>query len=264
MNLKGTRSTYLFFVLSGVFLLHAVLAEVLGVKIFSLESSLGLAPAQIVFWGGFTLDFNLTVGVLLWPVVFLSTDIINEYFGKAGVRSISYLTAILIAYAFVIIYLATYLAPASFWQQLHSQGSSFDINYAFVLIFRQSLGIIIGSLVAFLLSQLLDVFVFQYLRRRLPSQGPWLRATGSTLVSQGVDSFVVLYLAFYILAPADKRWTHTQVLSVAALNYIYKFVVAICLTPLIYLLHYLIDKYLGKEDAQRLRENAAKSSTGFF
>ncbi len=88
----------------------------------------------------------------------------------------------------------------------------------------------------------------------------WLRATGSTLVSQLIDSFVVLAIAFYILAPAESRWDFSQVLSVGSLNYIYKFIVAIALTPLIYLGHYLIDKYLGPEDAEKIKEQASSST----
>lgn len=88
----------------------------------------------------------------------------------------------------------------------------------------------------------------------------WLRATGSTLISQLVDSFVVLALAFYFLAPEENRWAFSQVISVGTLNYIYKFVIAIALTPLIYLGHYLIDRYLGKEEADKMKEEAAVSS----
>jgi reverse gyrase len=82
-----------------------------------------------------------------------------------------------------------------------------------------------------------------------------LRATGSTLISQFVDSFVVLFVAFYFLAPADSRWSATQVVSVGIINYIYKFIVAILLTPLIYLAHGLIDRYLG-EQAEEVKKKA--------
>ena len=117
---------------------------------------------------------------------------------------------------------------------------------------------------AFLIGQLLDVFIFQKLRRMTGSKMIWLRATGSTLVSQLMDSYVVLFLAFYVLAPAETRWTIPQVLSVGVINYIYKFVVAILLTPLIYLAHYLIDKYLGKKEAHLMADEATDKSKGFF
>lgn len=266
--MSGSRKkTTLFVLLAGIFLSHALLAELIGVKIFSLEQTLGLSGAQIPLLGGTKLDFNLTAGVLIWPVVFLTTDLINEYFGKGGVRQISFLTAGLIAYTFLVIYVAIGLAPAAFWQDIHSEdslGRPFDINFAFGRLFGQGLGIIVGSVVAFLLGQLLDVFVFQRLRRLTAEKHLWLRATGSTLVSQLLDSFVVLFLAFYVLAPAGLRWTVPQLLSVATLNYIYKFVVAWLLTPLIYASHGLINKYLGKELSHNMRKEAAEGSRSFF
>ena len=257
------KKTNLFLILAGIFITNALLAEIVGVKIFSAESTIGVPPARIKLLENFILDFNLTAGVVLWPVVFLTTDIINEYFGKEGVKKISFLTAGLIAFAFLVIYIITILPPADFWLNINSQdnsGKPFDIDYAFKTIFRQGLGIIIGSLVAFLLGQLLDVFVFQKLRRITGSGKIWLRATGSTLVSQFVDSFVVLTIAFYFWG----NWSLTQVISVGIINYIYKFSIAILLTPFIYLGHMIIDRYLGKEAASALADEAAEKSRSFL
>ncbi len=254
------KKTRIFVVLSGIFLTNALLAEMIGVKIFSAEATLGLPPAQIPLLGDSVLDFNLTAGVVIWPVVFITTDIINEYFGKKGVRQISFLTAGLIAYAFVAIYLVTKLPPAQFWLEVNAEdsaGNPFNINYAFQTIFRQGLGIIIGSLTAFLIGQLLDVFVFQRLRRITGSRHIWLRATGSTLVSQLIDSFVVLFIAFYVFG----NWNMEQILSVGIVNYIYKFVIAILITPTLYLAHYLIDRYLGDELAQQMMHEASQDTS---
>ncbi len=263
MNSANTRKTNLFLVLSGIFITNALLAELVGVKIFSAESALGVPPAQIHLWGEFVLDFNLTAGVVLWPVVFITTDVINEYFGKSGVKKISFLTAGLISFAFVVIYIITILPPAAFWLDVNSHGpdgSAFNIDFAFKKIFRQGLGIIIGSLTAFLIGQLLDVFVFQKLRKYTGAKMIWLRATGSTLVSQFVDSFVVLGIAFYVFG----NWSLGQIVAVGIINYIYKFVVAILLTPAIYLAHHLIDRYLGKETAHQMTEEASHESQSFF
>ncbi|MGB3183309.1 MAG: queuosine precursor transporter [Cyclobacteriaceae bacterium] len=253
----------LFIVLSGIFLTNALLAEIIGTKIFSLEQSMGLPPAGLEIINGFTLNFDLTAGVVIWPVVFITTDIINEYFGKKGVRKISYLAVAFILYVFLIIYFVTGLSPAAFWLEVNSpdpSGNDFNINYAFGVIFRQGMGIIAGSLIAFLIGQLLDVFVFHKLRRLTGSRMIWLRATGSTLVSQLVDSFVVLYIAFYVFG----TWSMPQVVAVGLNNYIYKFAIAILLTPLLYLAHYLIDSYLGEKNAERLMEEASRESKGFF
>lgn len=253
----------LFLVLAGIFITNAVLAELIGVKIFSLEGTLGYKPAQIKLLGDFILDFNLTAGALIWPVVFITTDVINEYFGKAGVRKVTLLTVALISYSFLVIYLVSGLTPAQFWLDVNGvdqNGDPFDINYAFNTVYTQGLGIIIGSLTAFMIGQFLDVFVFQKLRKITGSKMIWLRATGSTLVSQLIDSFVVLTVAFYIFG----GWSFEQVIAVGIINYIYKFTIAIVLTPLLYVAHFLIDRYLGKEDADKLAEQAAASSTTLF
>jgi uncharacterized integral membrane protein (TIGR00697 family) len=207
------------------------------------------------------MSFNLTAGVVIWPVVFITTDLINEYFGKPGVKRISYLTAGLIAYAFVVIFLTMALAPADFWLDTNKtdpDGNSFNISYAFNKIFGQGQRIIIGSLTAFLLGQLVDVFVFQKLKRITGNKFLWLRATGSTLVSQFIDSFVVLFIAF------SGVFTNTQIVAIGITNYIYKFLIAIALTPLIYLGHYVIDRYLGKQHADKISSEAAEQSKGFF
>ncbi|AKD05189.1 queuosine precursor transporter [Pontibacter korlensis] len=256
--LQQQKRTTLFLVLSGIFISNALLAELIGVKIFSGEALLGLPGAQIPL-GGEKLDFNLTAGVIIWPIVFITTDIINEYFGKAGVKKISILTVVLILYAFLVITAVTGLPPAQFWLDVNStdaQGKPFDINYAYNSVYRQGLGIILGSVAAFLLSQFLDATVFHWLRRFTGSKKIWLRATGSTLVSQLIDSFVVLFIAFFVFG----NWSMTQVLSVAVINYIYKFCIAILLTPLLYVAHYLIDSYLGERQAERLIEEAATKS----
>lgn len=250
----------LFTILAGIFITNTLLAEVIGVKIFSAEAMLGWDPAHLNILG-FVMDFNLTAGVVIWPAVFITTDLINEYFGKPGVKRISYLTAILVAYAFVVLLLTIKLPPAAWWIEAHSkdpQGNTFNIDYAFGKIFGQGQRIIIGSLTAFLIGQLVDVFVFQKLRKITGSKWLWLRATGSTLVSQFVDSFVVLYIAFAGV------FSNQQIVAIGITNYIYKFIVAILLTPVIYFGHGLIDRYLGKEQAEKLSSEAASKSEGFF
>lgn len=256
--MKFSKKQLLFILLTAIFLTHALLAEIIGIKIFSGEATIGIAPAQISLFGDWVLDFNLTAGVMLWPAVFITTDIINEYFGKKGVKRISYLTVGCISFAFLAIYVVTLLPPAPFWLDVNStdaDGNPFNVDFAFNKIFRQGLGIIIGSLVAFLIGQLLDVHVFQKLKRLTGEKKVWLRATGSTLVSQLVDSFVVLFIAFYFLASESSRWSVAQVTSVGIINYIYKFAIALLLTPFIYLAHYFIDRYLGDE-AKKMKAEA--------
>lgn len=250
------KSNKLFYILGAFFVANALLAEFIGVKIFSLEKLLGIQPINLSFFGETNLSFNLTAGVLLWPVVFIMTDIINEYFGRKGVRFMSFAAAALIAYAFLMVYFAMGLTPADFWIERKTMYGTVNMNMAFNAIFGQGLWIIAGSLVAFLIGQLVDVYVFHFLRSFTGSSKIWLRATGSTLVSQFIDSFVVLLIAFYFGA----GWDLSLVLAIGLVNYIYKFLVAVFLTPLLYLLHFLIDRYLGKELSDKLIEEAAAAS----
>jgi len=216
---------------------------------------LGFSPFDWEILGVGSLGFNLTAGVVLWPVVFIMTDIINEYFGSRGVRLLSYMTVGLIIYAFVMVYAAINLAPNDWWQStsgLSDSGGISDMDLAFKKIFGQGLWIIVGSLIAFLIGQIVDVFTFHRIKKLTGEGKVWLRATGSTLVSQFIDSFVVLIVAFYI----GSDWDLVRVLAIGSVNYLYKFVVAIVLTPAIYGAHYLIDDYLGQEFASQLKTDA--------
>jgi uncharacterized integral membrane protein (TIGR00697 family) len=245
MNDKSTR---LFFILGAFFVANAILAEFIGVKIFSLESTFGFSPVKLSLFGIDNLSFNLTAGVLLWPVVFIMTDIINEYYGRKGVRFLSFTAAGLILYAFVMAYFSMGLTPADFWIHRQYSGTTVNMDLSFNVIFGQGMWIIAGSLTAFLIGQFIDVTVFHFLKKQTGHSKIWLRSTGSTLVSQFIDSFVVLFIAFYLGA----GWDLKLVLVIGIVNYIYKFTVAIVLTPVLYLVHYLIDIYLGKDLSDRL------------
>lgn len=254
------KPTRLFIILAGIFISNALIAEIIGVKIFSLEKTLGFQPMHLRIFGN-DLSVNLTAGVLLWPVVFIMTDIINEYYGMKGVKFLSYLTAGLIAFAFLIFYGAMKLVPADFFIT-SKQGSGVpDMAKAYNSVLGQGGFIIIGSLTAFILGQLVDVFVFHKIKKVTGEKSIWLRATGSTLISQFIDSFVVLFIAFYVgtrvnASGNDFVWPFSLFIAVGVVNYIYKFLVAILLTPVIYLVHNRIEKYLGHEQAAAMKKAA--------
>ena len=253
MRTTDLKTNRLFIVLTGFFLINALLANFVGGKIFSLEATLGIEPVQ---WSLLGVQGNLsfTAGVLLWPCVFVMTDIINEYFGVRGVRLISWIAVAFICYAFVAAYAVIALAPAGFWVEANRDLGVPDIQRAFALIFGQGLWIIAGSVVAFLVGQLIDVAVFHRIRRATGERLVWLRATGSTAISQLIDSFVVLYIAF-VLGP--QQWSIAQFLAVGTVNYAYKLAAAIALIPLLYLSRRLIKAYLGADESERLRTEAA-------
>jgi uncharacterized integral membrane protein (TIGR00697 family) len=249
------RGHRLFVVLAAFFCVNAVLAEFIGVKIFALEDTLGVAPLEWNLFGQ-SGSLNFTAGTLLWPIVFIMTDTVNEYYGRKGVKFISWLAVALILYGFVFAFAAIGLAPAGWWVGAAQAQGVPDLQKAFAAIFGQGLWTIWGSVIAFLIGQLIDVGIFHRIRRATGSRHVWLRATGSTAISQLVDSFVVLYIAF-VLGP--QHWPTGLFLAVGTLNYIYKMGAAVALIPLLYLARALIHGYLGHEQSRHMTESAARA-----
>ena len=251
-NLLKDRPTKMFVIFTAFFVANALIAECIGGKIFSLEKLLGLVPSNFTLFGQKGLSFNLTCGVLLWPLEFVMTDIVNEYYGPKAVRRISYTAVALILYGFIMFYLAMGVPPADFWYSTGVQDGIPDMNKAFNGVFGQGMWIIAGSIIAFLVSQIVDVTVFHKIKKYTGEKKIWLRATGSTLISQLVDSFIVLFIAFKI----GKGWTWQLVLAICLVNYAYKFTMAILLTPLIYFVEKRIEKYLGHEITYKMKRSA--------
>jgi hypothetical protein len=234
-----TRRDVVFAVLGGFLLTNAVVAEIIGGKLILIgEPTWKLGPLG---------PFEMSVGIIPWPVVFVTTDLINEYFGRRGVRRLSFLAAGMIAYAFVVIFLT--MLPAA------SPSSPVD-DASYRKVLGQSLWIIVGSITAFLVSQLVDVVVFHFVRRRTGKALLWMRATGSTVVSQLIDSLVVLYIGLAV----PLGWSAQTYFSVSATNYTMKLLVALAMTPLVYAGHRAVEAYLGRDEAERLAEEAARES----
>ena len=168
----NSKKQFVYILLAGIFITNAVVAELIGGKLIHIG------------------PFIMSIGIIPWPIVFLTTDLINEYYGKAGVRKLSLITASLISYAFVILLIAIKIPAAA--------GISPVSDSQFYAVFGQSLWIIVGSIIAFLTSQYIDVFVFWFLRNKTGVKMIWLRTTGSTIVSQLVDSFLILGIAFWL------------------------------------------------------------------
>lgn len=224
------RRNWLFIVLAGLFITNAVTAELISNKLIQI-------PLQFEVFGSQFGPFATIVGILPWPVVFLLTDLMNEFYGQKAVRRLSWITAGLIAYCFIIVGLSLAI-PA-----YEIKGSDLADNASYVKVFGQSQMIIVGSICAFLVSQLLDAFLFDKIKHKTGNRFIWLRSTGSTVISQLIDSFIVLYIGFVL----PGKMSMGTYMSVAPTNYILKLVIAISLTPLIYLGHFLLRKYLGNQ-----------------
>jgi len=229
-TLNGRR-LWLFVVLVGLFITNAITAELISNKLIEVPISFNVA--------GFSFGpFTTIVGILPWPIVFILTDLLNEFFGFQVVKRVSWITAGLIAYCFIIVSMSIAL-PA-----VEIPGSNLATNESYNLVFGQAQMVIVGSIVAFLVSQLLDAFVFDAIKNRTGNKLIWLRATGSTALSQLIDSYIVLYIGFVL--PGSLKFS--DFMTIAPTNYILKLLIALSLTPLIYLGHYAVRKYLSGVD----------------
>ena len=217
------RKDIVFLVLAGVFITNAIVAELIGGKL-------------VQFFGIFT----QSIGIILWPIVFLLTDLLNEHYGKDGVKKLTYITVGLISFTFIILTFALNIKATSF------SPISDDV---FRTVFGQSQWIIVGSIVAFLFSQLIDVYAFQVFKKMTGGKYIWLRATGSTVISQLVDTFVVQYIAFVL----PGKWLFSDFLVNASWGYAFKLAVALALIPLIYIGHFFIGKYLSKTKETKIQ-----------
>lgn len=216
MDFKS-RKDVVFLILAGFFVTNAIVAELIGGKL-------------VQFFGLFT----QSIGIILWPVIFILTDLINEYFGKDGVKKLTYITMGLIAFTFILLSIALNIPATNF---------SPVSNEAFKTVFGQSQWIIVGSIIAFLVSQLVDVNIFWIFKKMTGEKHIWLRSTGSTVISQLVDTFVVQFIAFVL----PGKWTFNEFLVNASWGYSFKLIIAVALIPLIYVGHYAIGKYIHKK-----------------
>mgnify|MGYP003578042865 CR=1 FL=1 len=216
MDLKNKKDV-VFLILAGFFKTNALVAELIGGKL-------------IQFFGLFT----QSIGIILWPVVFILTDLINEYFGKDGVKKLTYITMGLISFTFIVITIAL---------NIHATSFSPVSDNAFKEVFGQSQWIIVASVIAFVISQLVDVYMFWFFKRITGEKHIWLRSTGSTVISQLVDTFVVQFIAFVI----PGKWTLDEFFVNASWGYSFKLMIAVALIPVIYIGHYLIGKYIHKK-----------------
>lgn len=253
-NIIKDKPTRLFIFLGGFFIANAIIAEIIGVKIFSLEETFGFSKASFSLLGESGLSFDLTVGVLPWPIVFIMTDIINEYYGVKGVRLLSVLTAGLIAFAFVVFYLSIHTSAAGWWRESQVKHGVSDMQAAYTQILGQGMNIIFASLSAFLIGQLTDASVFKKIKQLTGEKRIWMRATISTLFSQLVDTVVVSYIYLYF----SLGFSFPRVTAIAMVSYTYKFIVAILCTPIIYLIHDIIEKYLGHKQAAEMKASAMR------
>jgi hypothetical protein len=233
--------------LCSLFVGFFVTAELLGAKLWRF-TLLGTGPAD--YGLGQNGYFIATAGILAFPLTFILTDIINEYFGRRVVRVMTFLAIAVNLLLQPVVQMAIRVPAVS----LTPGVSDAEVQNAYRLALGQTWAIVAGSLIAFAFAQLLDAQVFTWLRRKTGGKLLWLRAQGSTVVSQLIDTFAVIFLAFVIIPGMIGRpaWSLAAAAEVSLTNYIYKFAIAVLITPVLYVVHALVDAWLGKQTAEEL------------
>lgn len=237
--------------LAGLFVGFFVAAEILGNKLYRFDL-FGITPRTL----GLSDDdhFVATTGIYAFPLTFVLTDIVNEYFGKRIVRVFTWLAIAVNVLLQIPIWWAARAPAVSFTPGVTAE----SVQSAFQIALGSTWAIVVASLCAFSVSQFVDATVFTYLRHRTGGKLLWLRSQGSTVVSQLIDTFVVIFLAFWLIPVllGNEHWTTGQVVSVSATNYVYKFVIAVGITPLLYVAHALVERWLGRDLAHALAHEA--------
>jgi queuosine precursor transporter len=212
----------LFLVLAGIFTTCLVVGDIIGGK--------------LIEWHPFGLEFTTTVGMVPFPVTFLLTDVLNEFYGQRAARFITIVGFGMAVLSFMFIFLSATIPFAAFTHAPDWQG----VNEAsFNNVFLGSMRIIIASMCAYLVSQFIDIGVFHLLKKKTSGKLLWLRATGSTAVSQLIDTITINFVAWTGLMSTGK------IINIIYSAYGMKLIIAVGLTPLIYLCHTLVERGLG-------------------
>ena len=221
--MKLDKRIALFVVLACVFVTCLVVGDLIGVKVVG-----GKVP--VTGW-----NWATTVGMLAFPVTFLLTDLLNEFYGKRAARFVTWVGFGMAVLAFLLVTGATAVPFADFTKQPGWDGTT---EAAFNNVFGGGQRMLIASLTAYLVASLVDISVFHLLKRLTKERYLWLRATGSTLVSQLIDTSVVTTVAW--LGIRSLPDIATMVMS----GYALKVFIAVAMTPVLYAGHAVVEKWL--------------------
>jgi uncharacterized integral membrane protein (TIGR00697 family) len=221
-GMKLDARTRLFIVLAGIFCTSLVVGDIIGGK---------LIETQI-----FGTKFTLTVGMIPFPITFLLTDVLNEFYGKKHARFVTLLGFGMAALAYAFIFVAGAIPIA---EMTRAPGWTGVTDATFDNVFLGSQRMILASMVAYIIAQFVDIGVFHALKRLTTNRFLWLRATGSTAVSQLIDTIAITFVAWWGVLGID------QILTMIRSSYSLKILIAIGLTPLVYLCHALLERGLG-------------------
>lgn len=211
-----SRAHKLYVYLCAIFVSCLLLGDVIGGKI--VRTPLG----------------PISVGIIPFPVTFLLTDVVNDFYGRRGAQFLTLLGFFMAALAWTLLQVTTALPadPSTYYSQAE-----------YAKIFGGSAQLFVASMIAYLVGQYLDIHVFQFWKVITRSRHLWLRATGSTVLSQAIDTITINV----IFGLATAGWSGEFIAAKVGREYLVKLLVAVALTPAIYALHGAIVRGLGIE-----------------
>lgn len=247
------RRETLLLALCALFVGFFVTAEILGAKLWRF-TLFGLRPSDVGLSDDPTSEFVATAGILAFPLTFVLTDVVNEYFGRRIVRVFTWLAIAVNVILQPVIWGATRVPTITFTAVPTAE----EAHRAYQIAFGQTYAIVAASLLAFAVAQFVDAYTFTWLRKKTGGRLLWLRSQGSTVVSQLIDTGIVIFVAFVVipaLLGAEHMSTGTAA-TIALTNYVYKFAIAVVITPVLYVVHGLVHAWLGHDDAAALVHEA--------
>ncbi len=209
----------MFITLVAMFMVCLVVGDLIGGKLTSFHL--------------FGKEWVFSVGLIAFPVTFILTDILNEFYGKAVVRRITILAFFMVGMTLIILLAANALP---FWPRVLADDWGGVQPRDFDRVFTGSMRIQIASMFAFLIANLVDIWVFFLFKRLTGNRMLWLRATGSTMVSQLIDTIVINAIVW------GGKMTFDEYVTTVITSYAVKVAAAIAITPLIYGVHEIVEK----------------------
>lgn len=217
------RSHKIFVWMTAIFVISLVVADLIGAMLFSFRLS--------VF--GVEIPVLLSAGIIPFPITFILTDLLNEFYGKEGARFVTWVGFGMCFLTFAFLFVGNHLPV---------DGRTIIPKSVFMTLSTQYTGMFLASLTAYLIGQMLDIQIFHLLRSRTKHKWIWLRATGSTVISQLFDSLIVTSIAFW------GSMSLSNIFQLALGNYTWKFIIAVSITPLLYLGHGLLRNLMPQQE----------------
>jgi len=263
------RRERVFLVLAGLFLGTLAMLNILGISRFIKLFSITMAQGTPDQW---ELTFAVAVGVLPYPLTFLCTDLISEFYGRRRANFVVLVGLILNIWVVAILWLGGVLPG---WEAVDADGNLVRDAAGRLPVFFEirtmTFAAVGASMIAYLVAQLVDVQVFHFWKRLTKGKWLWLRNNGSTLVSQLVDTVAVIlitYFTFNVLRPDSPNglplndtqpvWFQLVVTFILA-GYTFKLAAALLDTPVIYLAVKLLGPYLRIDPIQEHAADAEET-----